>query len=268
MSTPMAWPASSEPDQSGTAAREAEWNPPPTHPMPPRGSVHVWRASLDPPAHQVERLRNVLSDAEHVRSGEFFFARDRIRFIAARGLLRVILGRYLGIPPGHLRFRSEEMGKPAVCVSQASGIEFSVSHSHGLVVYAVSWNRRIGIDIERIRAVANGAGVPGRVFSARELAVFRALPRDQQRAAFFRAWTRKEACAKAEGQGLSRPLGQIDVSLAPFEPGRPLSIHGDPAASARWSLQDLVPAPGYAGALATEGEDGLPLRCMQWPLWL
>jgi 4'-phosphopantetheinyl transferase len=77
--------------------------------MPPRGSVHVWRASLDPPAHQVERLRNVLSDAEHVRSGEFFFAWDRIRFIAARGLLRVILGRYLGIPPGHLRFRSEEM---------------------------------------------------------------------------------------------------------------------------------------------------------------
>jgi 4'-phosphopantetheinyl transferase len=264
----MARPASSEHEQSGPAVLEAEWDPPPTHLVVPRSTVHVWRASLDPPAHHVERLQDVLSDAERIRAGQFFFERDRTRSIAARGLLRVILGRYLAIPPDLLRFHSGVTGKPVLSVSQARGIEFSVSHSHGLVLYAVTCDRRIGIDIERVRAVANWAGMPGRVFSPREHAIFRALPLDQQQAAFFRAWTRKEACSKAWGQGLSCPLGRIDVSLAPLEPGRPLSIHGDPTASARWSLQDVAPAPGFVAALATEGGDALPLSCMQWPVWL
>jgi 4'-phosphopantetheinyl transferase len=223
---------------------------------------------LDPPAHHVERLQDVLSAPERVRAGQFSFQRDRTRCIVARGLLRVILGRYLAIPPEHLRLHSGGTGKPVLPVSQGRGIEFSVSHSHGLVVYAVACGRRIGVDIERVRAVASWAGVTGRVFSPREQAVFRSLPPDQQRAAFFRAWTRKEACAKAWGQGLSCPLGRIDVSLGPVEPGRPLSIHGDPGASGRWSLQDLAPAPGYAAAVAAEGGDVLSLSRVQWPLWL
>jgi 4'-phosphopantetheinyl transferase len=247
---------------------EAEWEPPPTHLVAPRGTVHVWRASLDPPAHHVERLHDLLSNSERVRAGQFSFQRDRTRCIVARGLLRVILGRYLAIPPGQLRLQSGGTGKPVLPVSQGRGIEFNVSHSSGLVVYAVACGRRIGVDIERVRAVAGWAGVPGRVFSTREHAVFRSLPPDQQRAAFFRAWTRKEACTKAWGQGLSCPPGRIDVSLAPFEPGRPLSIDGDPVASAGWALQDVAPAPGYVAALATEGGGVLPLTCMQWPVWL
>jgi 4'-phosphopantetheinyl transferase len=223
---------------------------------------------LDPPAHHVEPLHDVLSESERVRAGQFYFQRDRRRSVVARGLLRVILGRYLAIPPDHLRFHCGVTGKPVLSVSHSRGIEFSVSHSHGLVLYAVTCDRRIGIDIERVRAVANWAGAPGRVFSPREYAAFRALPPDQQRAAFFRAWTRKEACSKAWGQGLSCPLGRIEVSLAPFVPGRALSVHGDPQASARWSLQDVAPAPGYVAAVATEGRDVLPLSCMQWPVWL
>jgi 4'-phosphopantetheinyl transferase len=236
--------------------------------VPPCGTVHVWRASLDPPAHHVQRLQDVLSDPERVRAGQFSSKRDRTRCIVARGLLRVILGRYLAIPPDRLQLHSGGTGKPVLPVSQASGIDFSVSHSHGLVVYAVAGGRRIGVDIERVRAVDGWAGVAGRVLSPREHAVFRCLPPDQQRAAFFRAWTRKEACAKAWGQGLSCPLGRIEVFLAPLEPGRPLRISGDPGASGRWSLQDLAPAPGYAAALAAEGGDVLPLTRMQWPVWL
>jgi 4'-phosphopantetheinyl transferase len=247
---------------------ETEWEPPPADLAAPRGTVHVWRASLDPPAHHVERLQDVLSAPERLRAGQFCSQRDRTRCTVSRGLLRVILGRYLAVPPGQLRLHSGVTGKPALPVSQARGVEFSVSHSHGLVVYAVTCGRRVGVDIERVRAVAGWAGAPGRVLSPREHAVFQSLPPDQQRAAFFRAWTRKEACAKAWGRGLSCPLGRIDVSLAPFEPDRPLSIDGDAVASARWALQDVAPAPGYAAALATEGGGVLPLTCMQWPAWL
>jgi len=173
---------------------EVAWEAPPTDLVPPHGTVHVWRASLDPPAHHVQRLQDVLSDPERVRAGQFSFQRDRTRCIVARGLLRVLLGRYLAIPPAQLRLHSGDTGKPVLAETQASGIEFSVSHSHGLVVYAVACSRRIGVDIERVRAVAGWAAVPGRVLSPREQAVFRSLPPGQQRAAFFRAWTRKEAC--------------------------------------------------------------------------
>src|SRR3954453_8826622 len=106
----MGRPASSEPQQSGTAVLETEWNAPPAHLVAPRGTVHVWRASLDPPAHHVERLHDLLSDSERVRAGQFSFQRDRTRCIVARGLLRVILGRYLAIPPGQLRLQSGGTG--------------------------------------------------------------------------------------------------------------------------------------------------------------
>jgi 4'-phosphopantetheinyl transferase len=247
---------------------EVEWDPPPIRPAVARDTVHVWRASLDPPAHHVERLRAVLSDAERARAGRLSFPRDRTRCIASRGLLRLILARYLEIPPDRLSIGAGATGKPALSGSQARGIEFSVSHSRGLALYAVAQHRRIGIDIEQVRAVAGSTGTPGQVLSPREHAVLRALPPDQQRAAFFRAWTRKEACVKAWGAGLSWPLSRIDVSLAPCGPERPLSVCGDPGGSARWSLQDLTPAPGHAAALVAEGGDLPRLSCVQWPLWL
>ncbi len=228
--------------------------------------IHVWRASLDPPRRHVEGLERVLSDAERIRAGQFRFERDRTRFIAAHGLLRVILGWYLAIPPDRLLFHS--VGKPSLSTRQASGLEFSLSHSHGLVLYAVTCDRGIGVDVERVRAVPSPDGVAGRVLSPREHAVLRALPLDRRSAAFFGAWTRKEAYVKACGQGLSIPLSRVDVSLAPFEPARPLSIHGDPESSARWSLRDLAPAPGFAAALAHESGDVPRLSRMQWPTWL
>jgi len=234
----------------------------------PDGTVHVWRASLDSPLRHVERLTRVLSDAEHTRAGQFCFERDRIRFIARRGLLRMILGRYLAIPPDQLQVHSGVNGKPALSASQVEGIDFNVSHSHGLALYAVTRGRRIGIDIERIRAVPDSYRMAGRVLSPREYAVFRILPRAHCQTALFYAWTRKEAYSKACGQGLSYPFDRLDVSLAPFEPSRTLSVHGQPQASSGWSLQGLTAAPGYAAALAYEAAERLPVSCWQWPEWL
>ncbi len=248
---------------------EQVWNSPPTHLEVPSNMIHVWRASLDPPVGYIERLMCVLSDAEHVRATQFYFERDRKRFITGRGLLRNILGRYLAISPDHLQLYYGMAGKPALSASQArQGIEFSVSHSHGLILYAMTCNGRIGIDVEHVRTIPNNDYIAERIFSLREYAVFRALPPEQRQVAFFCAWTRKEAYLKACGEGLSRELDRIDVSLAPFEPARRLDIQGDPQASSHWSLQELAPAPGYVAAVASEGESGPPLSCFQWPEWL
>ena len=53
--------------------------------------------------------------------------------------------------------------------------------------------------------------------------------------------------------GLATPLDQFDVSLIPGEPPRLRHVAGRPDEAARWSLEDLEPAPGFLDALAVEG---------------
>jgi 4'-phosphopantetheinyl transferase len=139
-----------------------------------------------------------------------------------------------------------------------------VTHSHGVALYAVTRGREVGIDLERIRSDLAVTEIAGRFFSRQEVAMLRALPTEEQREAFFRCWTRKEACLKARGEGLSLPLDQVDVSLAPGEPDAVPGTERNPSEASRWSLQELIPAPGYAAALAVEGH-GWRLACWQWP---
>nr|WP_158579883.1 4'-phosphopantetheinyl transferase superfamily protein [Geodermatophilus sp. LHW52908] len=180
----------------------------------------------------------------------------------------MILASYLTIPPHHLQVHSGGTGKPALSASQAGDVEFSVSHSLGLVLCAVTCGRRIGIDVERIRDLASVTSLAGRVLSPREHAAFQTLAPEQRQAAFFRGWTRKEAFLKACGAGLSRSPDRVDVSLPPYEPARRPTVDGDPRHSSRWWLQDLAPVPGYVAALANEGDQALPVTCVQWPEWL
>jgi 4'-phosphopantetheinyl transferase len=176
-------------------------------------------------------------------------------------VLRAILGGYLNQGPECLSFCYNSQGKPAL---DGDAIRFNVSHSHGVALYAVTRGREVGIDIEHIRFDLAVAEIAERFFSRREVVMLRALPAEVQRQAFFLCWTRKEAYIKARGEGLSLPLDQFDVSLAPGEPAAVLGTQRDPSEASRWSLQELTPAPGYVAALAVEGH-GWRLTCWQWP---
>jgi 4'-phosphopantetheinyl transferase len=122
----------------------------------------------------------------------------------------------------------------------------------------------VGIDIERIRFDVAVAEIAERFFSRREVATLQTLPTEEQRQSFFHCWTRKEAYIKARGEGLSLPLDQFDVSLAPGEPAAVLGTQQDPTEASCWSLQELTPAPGYVAALAVEGH-GWRFTYWQWP---
>ena len=227
--------------------------------------VHVWRATLDQTPSQIQSFRHHLAADEQTRAEQFRFERDREHFIVARGGLRAILGGYLNRAPGGLSFCYSAYGKPALAgESDGNAVRFSVSHSHGVALYAVTRGREVGIDLERIRSNLAVAEIAGRFFSRPEVAMLQTLPTGVQREAFFRGWTRKEAYLKARGEGLSLPLDQFDVSLAPGEPAAILGAQPDPSEASRWSLQELTAAPGYAAALAVEGH-GWRLACWQWP---
>ena len=230
---------------------DREWLSSPLDLTLSKDEVHVWRAELDIPTARLQHLLQTLSADEQLRSERFYFEQHRHRFIAGRGILRIILGRYLGIEPQQLQFCYASSGKPALAET-GSSIRFNLSHSQGLALYAVTRDRQVGIDLEQLRPTADVEQIAKRFFSAQEYAAIQALSPDQKQEAFFRYWTCKEAYLKATGDGLSQ-LERIEVALTSAEPAKllriPDSLHQD------WILRELKPATDYVAAVAVAGQD-------------
>lgn len=240
------------------------WRPPPMVVTPADDEVHVWRASLDQPAAYRQWLLPTLSPEELTRAEHFYLVRDRERFIVGRGVLRAILGAYLSVPPRQLLFEYGYYGKPALRRPPgAETLQFNVSHSAGLGMYAVTRRRAVGIDLERIRPILQLEQLAARWFTGEEERQLRALPPEQQRQGFFRCWTSKEAYVKARGEGLSLPLDQFVVAVRPDDPLALLTTNAGPAETARWTLREVVVDPDYVAAVAVEGYDWR-LACWQW----
>jgi 4'-phosphopantetheinyl transferase len=238
------------------------WLEPPARPALTEGEAHVWRSYLDQDRPTVQALLEFLSPDEQARAGRFYFQKDREHFIVARGVLRVILGRYLNLAPWQLRFAHNQYGKPALSREVDDGrLRFNVSHSHGLALFALTSGRDIGVDLERVRADFASLELAQRFFSPVEVAALQMLSPAAQIIAFFNCWTRKEAYIKARGEGLSYQLHRFTVSLGDGEPAL-LSTDDEPGEAARWSLIELYPAEDYRAALAVEGARPL-LRCWQ-----
>jgi 4'-phosphopantetheinyl transferase len=229
------------------------------HPLE-SAEVHVWRAPLDRLVGDVPRLHALLSADEQARCRRFVRESDRIRFGLTRGILRMVLSRYCGVPAAALAFTYSAYGKPALA-ADATDLQFNVSHSDGMAVYAIARGRPVGIDVERIRDLRERDEIVSRHFSCEEVAAYRALPVAERQRAFFNGWTRKEAFVKALGEGLHQPLSGFAVSLSPGEPARLLRT---PAGSVHdWTLWDLTEDSSYVVALAAAGT-GLRFRCQQW----
>lgn len=222
----------------------------------PRDEIHVWRVYLDRPPSAFEYLAQTLSQDELIRAKNYCFEKDRRRFIAGRGMLRLILSAYLQRDPIHVRFRYGDHGKPMLNdVFSAAGLHFNLSHSEELALYAITTERSIGIDLEKAHPVPEIESIAKQFFSPSESATLSGLPAITKPEAFFNCWTRKEAYLKARGEGFARALDQFDVSMIPGEPAALLRVEDDSQEAARWSLREMTPAPGYVAALAVRGTD-------------
>lgn len=244
--------------------RTSLWHPPPESLKAVRDEVHVWLVALDQSESHLQSLKAILSTDEQNRANRFHFKKDHDHYIAGRGALRVILGRYLNLEANRLRFSYTYYGKPALEKEfEGDSLRFNLSHSHGLALLAVTRDRELGVDIEWIRPGVADEGIAEHFFSATEVRVLRGLPKGMQDQAFFNCWTRKEAYIKAIGEGLSMPLSVFDVSLVPGEQAALLETRGNPLEAARWSMRELITAPNFAAAIAVEGNDW-SLRCWRW----
>lgn len=219
--------------------------------------VHVWRVSLDQPLAIVGRFFQLLSVDEQARAARFHFERDRQHFIVARGCLRAILARYLEIDPREIQFTYTPYGKPelSTSTSQSRPLNFNLAHSGGFALYALTEVGEIGVDLEHVRPEFAGDDIARRFFSSDEVARLTELPAKVRHEAFFNCWTRKEAFIKAKGMGLSLPLDQFDVTMAPDEPATLLRTRWDENEAARWSLKTIDLGPGYVAAVALASRD-------------
>ena len=232
---------------------EHSWEQPPDSLVLTKNDVHVWKASLECSPSELDGLRQTLTPDEQKRADRFRFEKHRDRFIVGRGVLRIILGRYLDRHPNQLRFQYTPYGKPTF-PAETEILSFNLSHSHDLALYAVTQRREIGVDVEFLRNNINLLGIAKRFFSAQEYSQLQALPKSSQLQTFFECWTRKEAFIKAKGEGFSLPLHQFDVSITPGKPAALLRTEWNPAEASLWSLKSLNPGPGFAAALAVEGK--------------
>ncbi|MFN0165443.1 MAG: 4'-phosphopantetheinyl transferase family protein [Bryobacteraceae bacterium] len=226
--------------------------------------VFIWRAELDRTGSELESLTALLSASERERADRFHFERDRRRFLAARGMLRKLLSGYTGVSPQELEFTYGPQGKPSLASDGAgSGVEFNVSHSNGVALFAFTCGATVGVDIEFIRSDIDCTELATSVFSPWERAELERLPATLRNEAFFACWTRKEAYIKALGGGLSVPLHRFDVSLTPGGPARLLRDRGDPNATQRWVMDDIDAGPGYRAALVVKRPGAKP-RFFEW----
>jgi 4'-phosphopantetheinyl transferase len=141
--------------------------------------------------------------------------------------LRDVLASYLGTSPEAIRILEGAHGKPALAGGE---LNFNLSHSGDAGLVAVSRERAVGVDIERIDPRRDVLALAERALGTDGAAAVRAAPEADRAAVFHRTWARREAVAKCAGTGLS---------TAP--PDNPRQVI------------DLDVGPGYAAALAVAG---------------
>jgi 4'-phosphopantetheinyl transferase len=224
------------------------WQHPARFPTLNNHQVHLWRANLTLSNPKMEELITFLSPDEVVRANKFRFAPHKSRFIAARGILRQLLGNYLEVSPCSLTFTYSDRGKPQL--PQNSILQFNLSHSQEYGLFGFTLNHLIGVDLEYQRAMPDALNIAQRFFSVREFKMLAGVSQKQQPRLFFQLWTAKEAYLKAIGTGLSGSLASIEISFDENHSPYLSPCQENQLESKHWSLYSCTPEINYLGAIA------------------
>lgn len=178
-------------------ASSAEWAPGPLSPQLDEGAVHVWRADL---TTLPDDLGGLLCSDERRRAARFPRDHDGRLWARSRGVLRVLLGRYLRSNPSSLRLVTGEHGKLAVLDDQP--LLFNLSHSDGLALYVFAKHAEVGVDLELPRRAIDRLAIARRAFGPEEAIRLEGLDQATLVHEFLRAWVRYEAASKCAGVGI------------------------------------------------------------------
>lgn len=189
----------------------------------PAGGVLIVLLRPEVPRDVLE-IETSLSASERVRRDGIQHPRAYAEFHAGRRLIRVVLGKLLGVGPAEVRLLESERGALSLDPNHGCRLRFNLSHTEGLVVLAVA-ETDVGVDVEWLDRPGRTVELADRYFAPSEVASLKALPEVIQRDRFFDLWTLKESYIKARGLGLAMPLAKF--AFAGF--GGALTLAVDPA---------------------------------------
>ena len=196
-----------------------------------------------------------LSPRLREKAERFRFEELRRRFVAARGRLRQLLATYLNISAEEIKFEYSDRGKPQLADSlNHHSLQFNISHSQNLALYAFNSQERVGIDLESFRSLDDAANIARRFFSAQEYELIASLEGDKQQQVFLQVWTIKEAYLKATGEGLSGSIDAVEISFQGDEPTGLAAIGGNPQLAADWLVHSFTPAHKFIATVAIESK--------------
>ncbi len=192
----------------------------------------------------------MLSAEEIKRAEQFYFEKDRRRFIVHRGFLRSILSRYLNVLPADIKFNYQKQGKPFIDTSPP--IFFNSSHSNNIGLFAVSGADSVGVDVEFVRSLTDIKLLTKRFFTPEECRLIFSLPEAERIEKFFVIWTLKEAYLKATGEGLA---GLQDIAIKFDEQKEPIVFYKKKMLSTlEWTVRCLKFGEDYYGATVIKAD--------------
>lgn len=208
--------------------------------------VDIWQADLIQDAAILSKFRDVLDEQEKYKADTYKLPLMRDRYVAVRGISRLVLAGYLKADPATLKFTVGEYGKPALICNT---LHFNISHTDNLLLVAVANFPEIGIDIEVIKPRNNLDGLARRCFTASEFQVWRQLSLSQSLDTFYRLWTKKEAFVKAIGRGIALGLEQCEVETD--KGGQLRMIPAAYGAASDWKITEITVSTNACAALVT-----------------
>ena len=138
--------------------------------------------------------------------------RKKTQYIHSQWIRYFILSNMLECGFSDLVFEQNENGRPFLINS--SNIDFNISHSNDYIILAISFDSKVGIDIEIISKKISILGIAEKYFSTQEYHWLSSLPKDKLTYWFYKIWTYKESCLKLTGEdmfvGLKKFIFSVD----------------------------------------------------------
>lgn len=193
---------------------------------PAGGSLHV----LDLDSVQSASIeQSSLSRDELEQASRYVTPTLRRRYRLAHLFMRQLLANHLATSAQTIEFDENDWGKPslklvselgAADINRTLACHFNLSHSHNLALFGIDPVEPLGVDIEllrrfdddELRSLARNIMTPLEREALEDL-LGKPTSDNSASTAFLTAWTRKEACVKALGLGLSFPVKQLQVGL-------------------------------------------------------
>lgn len=208
----------------------------------------IYIVDMDRHSNNLYSFWKCLSIDEQEHAKKYYTKLLTNSYIISHGILRYILSYYTNQPAHSLEFINNMYGKPFL---KYSNIQFNISHSRNMACYVVTFNNKVGIDIEFHDNTLDIMGISELVLTQKEVALLRSFSTKERYEAFYTLWTRKEALVKAIGEGLSYPIRTIEaMSITSCD--KIILTGGTNNVKQELYIYTLRAVPNYSGSIATE----------------